>query len=230
GDGTAMFAWTESAADGKTHVFMRRGVGAGLSSVAPEASVASLDGRPGGNADSPSVGMELDSGHACVAFRQDFLDGGTFTSRALGRRLLGSSFDDPPFAVDGLSFPSGAGADHPRLAVTGRGRGTFAASFRAPPGITALQLKNDVLGPVRRVTADGSGPIPTAADDGSGTVVWQRGDAVVGRHFDPAKLDREATLSTGPTSGLDSSGDAAGDAAITFAQGGVVMLVLFDAP
>src|SRR3954447_25415790 len=86
GDGTAMFVWTETGADGLTHVFLRRGVAAGLSSVAPEASVPALDFRAGGNADSPSVGIESDSSRAWVAFRQDFDDGGTSTSRALGRR------------------------------------------------------------------------------------------------------------------------------------------------
>src|SRR5205823_5619235 len=119
-------------------------------------------------------------------FRQDFNDGGATTSRALGRRLLGSGFDEPPFAVDGLSFPSGAGADHARIALTGRGRGTFTASYRAPAGITAMLLKNDVLGPVRPLDA-GSSPVPTAADDGTGTVAWQRGPAIVGRHLTAAK-------------------------------------------
>jgi hypothetical protein len=232
GDGTAMYAWTETGADGFTHVFLRRGEGARLSSVASEASVPSLDFRAGGNADSPSVGIELDSARAWVAFRQDFNDGGTFTSRAIGRRLLGSSFDAPPFAVDGLSFPAGAGADHARVALTGRGRGTFTASFRAPAGVTGMLLKNDVLGPVRRLDMGASNPVPTAADDGTGTVVWQRGSVVVGRHMTVAKVEPPANLSmpVGANAGLDSSGDANGDAAITFAQGDVVMLALFDAP
>lgn len=236
GDGTAMYAWTETAADGLTHVFLRRAVGTRLSSVAPEASVPSLDFRAGGNADSPSLGIELDSARVWVAFRQDFNDGGTFTSRALGRRLLGSGFDAPPFAVDGLSFPAGAGADHARVALTGRGRGTFSASLRAPAGVTGMLLKNDVLGPVRRVdtgsSASASSPIPTAADDATGTVVWQTASAIVGRHLNAATTEPQATLSgaVDASAGLDSSGDANGDAAITFLQGGTVRLALFDAP
>jgi hypothetical protein len=229
GDGTAMFAWTESGADGKTHVLLRRAAGTRPSSAAPEASVPSLDFRAGGNADSPSVGIELDSAHAWVAFRQDFLDGGTFTSRALGRRLLGSAFDEPPFAVDGLSFPAGAGADHARVAITGGRRGTFAASVRSPAGITGMLLKNEVLGPVRRLGV-GADPVPTAADDGTGTVVWRGDFGLVGRHFDPTKLDTQASIAGSPTAGLDSSGDANGDAAITFTRGGTVMLALYDAP
>jgi hypothetical protein len=229
GDGTAMFAWTESGSDGLTHVFLRRAVGARLSGAAPEASVPALDFRAGGNADSPSLGIELDSSHAWVAFRQDFLDGGTFTSRALGQRLLGSSFDEPPFAVDGLSFPAGAGADHARVALTGRGRGTFSASFRAPAGVTGMLLKNDVLGPVRRLGV-GSDPVPTAADDGTGTVVWRGDFGLVGRHFSATKLDGQATVGASPTAGLDSAGDANGDAAITFLQGGTEVLALYDAP
>src|SRR5204863_5677593 len=99
GDGTAMCAWTESGADGRTHVFLRRAVGTRLSSVAPEASVPSLDFRAGGNADSPSLGIETDSAKVWVAFRQDFLDGGGFVWRALGRQLLGAAFDKRPLAV-----------------------------------------------------------------------------------------------------------------------------------
>jgi hypothetical protein len=229
GDGTAMFAWTESGTDGRTHVYLRRGVGTRLSSVAPEASVPSLDFRTGGNADSPSLGIELDSAKVWVAFRQDFLDGGGFVSRALGRQLLGSAFDQPPFPVDGLAFPAGGGADHAHVALTGRGRGTFSASLRSPAAITGMLLKNDVLGKVRRLGA-GSDPVPTASDDGTGTVVWQADFAVVGRRFGPTTLEKQGTIAAAPVSGLDSSGDANGDSAITFAKDGSVMLALYDAP
>lgn len=232
GDGTAMYAWSETAADGFTHVFLRRAIGARLSSASVEASVPSLDFRAGGNADSPSLGMELDSARVWVAFRQDFNDGGSLVSRALGRRLLGSGFDAPPFAVDGLSFPAGAGADHARVALTGHGGGTFCAIIRAPAGVTGMLLKNDVLGPIRGFGAGGSNAVPSAADDGTGTVAWQRGSAIVGRHLTAAKLDPEATLSgaVDASAGLDSSGDTNGDAAITFLQDGTVRLALFDAP
>jgi hypothetical protein len=115
------------------------------------------------------------------------------------------------------------------VALTGRGRGTFAAAVRGPAGITGMLLKNDVLGPVRRIGV-GSDPVPTASDDGTGTVVWRGDFGLVGRHFSASKLEGQASVGGSPTTGLDSSGDANGDAAITFLQGSTVMLALFDAP
>jgi hypothetical protein len=249
-DGTALFAWTESGADGLTHVFARRVVATRPSSVAPEASVRGFEGRPGGNADTPSVGIEYDSSRAWVAFRQEFADGPGFTSRAFGRRLLASAFDDPPVPVDGLAFGVGASAVQPRLAFTGRGRGTFAASLGGRVGVGATLIKNDVLGDSRRLgngtSLSESFPAPTASEDGTGTVSWQRdpgagvAPSIVGRHLAPDGLEPEAPLSVpalGPvdaSSGLHASGDAGGDAAITFAQGGPgarsVVVALYDAP
>jgi hypothetical protein len=249
-DGTALYAWTETGADGRTHVFARRMVGTRPSIVAPEASVAGLEGRAGGNADSPTVGIEYDSSRAWVAFRQEFADGAGFTSRALGRRLLASAFDDPPVPVDGLAFGVGASATQPQLAFTGRGRGTFAAALQGPAGVAGTLLKNDVLGKTRRLTggatAAESFPAPTASEDGTGTVSWQRDRdgggplSIMGRRLTPAGLEPEATLSLpvlGPVDasiGLRASGDAGGDAAITFAQGDPtarsVVVALYDAP
>jgi hypothetical protein len=91
-----------------------------------------------------------------------------------------------------------------------------------------MLLKNDVLGRVRSIGV-GSAPVPTASDDGTGTVVWQGEFAVVGRHFSPTTLEKQGTIVAGPVSGLDSSGDANGDSAITFAKDGSVMLALYDA-
>jgi hypothetical protein len=249
-DGTALFAWTETGADGLTHVFARRVVGTRPSSVAPEASVGALDGRAGGNADTPSVGIEYDSSRAWVAFRQDFADGGGFTSRAFGRRLLASAFDAPPVPVDGLAFGVGASAAQPQLAFTGRGRGTFAASLAGPAGVGGTLIKNDVLGDTRRLgnetSLSESFPAPTASEDGTGTVSWQRdpgaglAPSIVGRHLAAGGLEPEATLSApalgavDASTGLRASGDAGGDAAITFAQGAEgarsVAIALFDAP
>jgi hypothetical protein len=191
--------------------------------------VPSLDFRAGGNADGPSLGIELDSSKVWVAFRQDFLDGGAFVSRALGRQLLGSAFDNPPFPVDGLTFPAGAGADHARVALTGGRRGTFSAGLRSPAAITGMLLKNGVLGKVQRIGA-GSDPVPTAANDGTGTVVWQGDFALVGRHFSPTAIDKQGTIAPAPVSGVDASGDGNGDSAITFAKDGSVFLGLYDAP
>jgi hypothetical protein len=229
-------------------VFVRRAVGSRLSSVSTEASVPSLDGRPGGNADSISLGIENDSAVAWVAFRQEFNDGGTTTSRSFGRRFLGSSFDEAPFPIDGLNWPAGAGSDHPRVAFTGGRRGTFTASRRSPAGITGMLLKNDVLSRLRNLDTGKFGaaqfPVPTASDDASGTVSWQRGDgaarSIIGRHLDGARLRGQAVLSrpsfgaVDASTGLDASGDRSGDAAITFAQGDAsrrrVVVALYDAP
>jgi hypothetical protein len=250
GDGTALFGWTETGADGVSRVFVRRAVGARLSIVAPEVSVPSLDGRPGGNADTVSLGIEYDSAVAWVAFRQDFSEGGATVSRSLGRRFLGSSFDDPPFPIDGLEWPAGGGSDHPRVAFTGGRRGTFTASLRSPAGITGMLLKNDVLSRLRRLDTGVFGaaqfPAPTASDDATGTVSWQRDPgtgaprSIVGRHLAAGPLPGQAVLSrpsfgaVDASTGLEASGDKGGDAAITFAQGDPssrrVVVALYDAP
>jgi hypothetical protein len=252
-DGTALFAWTESGGDGRTHVFARRVVATRPSSVAVEASVAALEGRLGLNADSPSVGIEYDSARAWVAFRQEFGEGGGSTSRALGRRLLASAFDKPPLPVDGLAFGVGASATQPRLAFTGRGRGAFAAALQGPVGVGGTLLKNDVLGATSRLgdrpSVAETSPAPTASDDGTGTVSWVRdpgpggAPSIIGRHLPLDGLEREAVLSAPALgsvdlaggAGLRASGDAGGDAAIVFAQGDAggarsVAVALYDAP
>jgi hypothetical protein len=235
GEGNALIAWTETA-DGVSHVFARRMVMARLGSLPREVSVGSFENRPGGNADSPSVGIEYDSSFAWVAFRQDFSDGATVLSRTLTRRLVASDFD-PPKAIDG-----GAPSDHPRIAFTGRGRGTFAANVAAPGGVVGTLLKNNVFEPTAPLeTASLTAPafpVPTAADDGTGTVSWQRDTSIVGRHLSPKLTDPEAVLSVpdfGPadaSAGLEAAADRAGDAAITFAQGDPsarrVVVALYD--
>jgi hypothetical protein len=243
GDGTALFAWTETGGDGVSHVLARRVIKQRLGTVPREVSVSVLDGRPGGSADSPGVGIEYDPSYAWVVFRQDFNDGGVVTSRALARRLKASAFD-PPVPIDGLSFPAGAGADQPRIAFTGRGRGTFSAGLRGSFGVMARLLKNNVFeAPVRLDAGSVGAPpfaVPTTADDESGTVSWQRGVGIVGSHFTPGVADPEVELSApalGPadaSAGLDASADRAGNAAITFAQGDPsarsVVVALYDLP
>ncbi|MEA2421219.1 MAG: hypothetical protein QOF55_318, partial [Thermoleophilaceae bacterium] len=253
GDGTALYAWTETGGDGVSHVVARRMIRTRLGTVPRELSVGSLEGRSGGSADSPSPGIEYDSSYAWIAFRQDFDDGGAVSSRILARRLVGSELD-PPVPVDGLSFPAGAGAERPRLAFTGRGRGTVAASLRGTPGIVGDLLKNDVFQPPVRLDAGPEAaaafPVPTAADDSSGTVSWRRDPgpggvpAIVGRHFTPLLADPEVMLSSpdfGPVDaggggggggGLEASADRAGNAAIAFTQGDAtgrrVVVALYD--
>jgi hypothetical protein len=243
GDGTALFAWTETGGDGVSHVMARRAIRERLGTVPREVSVGALDGRPGGSADSPGVGIEYDPSYAWVSFRQDFDDGGVVTSRALARRLKASNFDRP-VPIDGLSFPAGAGADQPRIAFTGRGRGTFSAALRGPFGVVGTLLKNDVFEPTRRLDAGSVGappyPVPTAVDDSTGTVSWQRGVGIAARHITREVEDPEVELSVpsfGPadaSAGLEASADRAGNAAITFAQGDPsarrVVVALYDNP
>ena len=244
GDGSALFAWAETGGDGVSHVFARRAVRSRLSAAPREVSLGAFEGRPGGAADSPSVGIEYDSSYAWIAFRQTFSDGGSLVWRALARRLLGSEFD-PPVAIDGLAFGTGAGAgaDQPRLAFTGRGRGTFAARV-LPDGVAATLIKNDVLGATTRLDAGPSAgvalPAPTAVDDSTGTVVWLRDlgagpAALVGRRFDAKAADPEASLlepSLGAPdpAGAVASADRSGNAAVAFGQGGHVVLSVFDRP
>jgi hypothetical protein len=243
GDGTALFAWTETGGDGVSHVLARRVIRQRLGTVPREVSVGSLDGRPGGGADSPGVGIEYDPSYAWVVFRQDFDDGGVVTSRALVRRLKASDFD-PPKPIDGLTFPAGNGADQPRIAFTGRGRGTFSAALRGPFGVMGTLLKNDVFGSTKRLDAGSVPappfPVPTAVDDSTGTVSWQRGVGIVGSHFDAELVAPEVELSVpefglaDASAGLEASADRPGNAAITFAQGDPtarrVVLALYDLP
>jgi hypothetical protein len=237
GDGSALVAWVESA-DGATHVFARRMVMARLGSIPREVSVGSFENRPGGNADSPSVGIEYDSSYAWVAFRQDFSDAAGVSSRTLTRRLVASSFD-PAKAIDG-----GAPSNQPRIAFTGRGRGTFAANVAAPGGVVETLLKNNVFEPSAQLGPANlpapTYPVPTAADDGTGTVSWQNGVSIVASHVSPKLNDPEVPLSVpdfGPADaslGLDAAADRPGDVAITFAQGDPsarrVVVALYDLP
>jgi hypothetical protein len=241
GDGTALYAWTETGGDGISHVMARRVIRERLGTVPREVSVGALEGRPGGSADSPGVGIEYDASYAWVSFRQDFLDGGTVTSRALARHLRASDFE-PPVPIDGLTFPAGTGADQPRIAFTGRGRGTFSSARRGPFEVKATLLKNDVLEPTVRLDAGTVAappfPVPTAVDDSSGTVSWQRGIGIVGSHFTREAREPEVDLSVpafgaaDASAGLEASADRAGNAAITFAQGDPsarrVVVALYD--
>src|SRR5918999_2007133 len=68
-DGSAIVAWGEALPDGRTHVFVRRIYGTGLSAIPVDATPDVVDGLPGGSADSPDVGVEFDRSFAWVVFR-----------------------------------------------------------------------------------------------------------------------------------------------------------------
>ena len=89
-------AWGEGHADGRPRVYARRVTGLNPSASPQELSIPDLGGAPGGAADSPDIDIEDDGSFAWAVFRQD-IGGG---SRAVARRLLGSTFD-PPVPLDG---------------------------------------------------------------------------------------------------------------------------------
>ena len=88
-DGSALALWTEDTGAG-TRVFARRIVRTRLSSAPQQVSVDFFEGRAGGSADSASLDIEDDSSYAWVAWRQDFDDAGSSSSRVLMRRLRGA--------------------------------------------------------------------------------------------------------------------------------------------
>ncbi|MEA2389434.1 MAG: hypothetical protein QOG41_2207 [Thermoleophilaceae bacterium] len=236
-DGTGIAAWTERDAGGVTHVYERRLLHDQLSEVPRQASLPSLDNRSGGNADSPSLGVTDESSFAWVAFRQDFSDGAAVRSRVLARRLRGSAFDHT-FRLDGLQFPTTAGARSPAIALSGRGYGVAVAAKEPSNGVTAAALvKPDrkvdpaFQRPVTISSGNSTPPIvaASAAESARGLAIWQKtfggGASVKARPFDGERFTKAATLSPpelGPSVaelGLDAEGDDADDHVIAFVQG-----------
>ena len=77
-------------------LYARRVTGLNPSAAPQGLSVGDVGGVPAGAADSPEIDIEDDGSFAWAVFRQDV--GGA--SRALARRMLGSTFD-PPIYLDG---------------------------------------------------------------------------------------------------------------------------------
>lgn len=237
-DGTGIAAWTERDAGGVTHVYERRLLHDALSQVPQQASLGSISSRAGGSADSPALGVTDESSFAWVVFRQDFKDGAAVRSRVLARRLRGSAFDFT-FQLDGLRFPTAAGARSPAIGLSGRGYGVAATAKTPSNGVTAAAL----VKPDRKVdpaftkpqTIESAGAAPpvvvaSAAESGNGMAIWQRTPAggasqVVARYHDGERFQKRVALSPpalGPTAaelGLDAEGDDADDHVIAFVQG-----------
>src|SRR5918999_1404285 len=108
-DGSAIVAWGEALPDGRTHVFVRRIYGTGLSAIPQDATPDAVDGLPAGSADSPELGVEFDRSYAWLVFRQDV--GGR--SRSVARRLRASTFEAPVTIDGGLSSAEPAIAKSP---------------------------------------------------------------------------------------------------------------------
>jgi hypothetical protein len=236
-DGTAVVAFTETAAGGGSHVYERRLLHSTLSTVPQEAGVGTLDSRPGGSADSPAVDVQDDSTFAWVVFRQDFNDGGAVRSRVLARRLTGSRFG-APVAIDGLAFPTAQGAEKPVVDITGRGYGGALANLVGSYAIdgAVLTRRQDPLTttfePPFQLDASNDSPPMTAvsfSEDADGVAAWQDAGGgssnVLARHYDGTQFHLPVGLSPGaqgPSAaelGLDVTSDGAGDSVIAFVQG-----------
>lgn len=252
-DGSAVVVWSETV-DGVSQVWARRITDDGELSAAPrQASVTSLQGRPGGNADSADVYVQDDSSYALVAIRQDFNDGGNVVSRAYGRRLVASQFEGPQ-VIDSLSFPTTDGAGPPGIQVSGRGRGTAVVPLRSGAAVGSVVMRREPLGAnwrnPRRLDAGANVPEPppitgSMAEAEAGVFTWQQTPVgglptIRARQWENGTYNPEVTISPanfGPTEaqlGLFSASDARTDTIIGFVQGGDagrrIVIVAWDGP
>ncbi|HEX8053792.1 MAG TPA: PKD domain-containing protein [Thermoleophilaceae bacterium] len=229
-DGTALAAWEEVAANGGRRVFVRRVLRDRLSAYPAEVSVPQLEGRPGGAARNPEVGMDWDSSFGWVAVEQDFVDNGVNRSRVFGRRIVGVGLEDP-LLLDSLQWGGTDSATDPDLDVTGRLRALAASTLEPYDGVAGAVLQIDVFGPIGRL--DGPvGPVdpdPTVAhsSNGEGAFAWHEDANVHGRYWNRDEvLEGDTPLANpefGPVQaalGIDSSANRLGEVAIAFVQGG----------
>lgn len=163
-EGNGIVAWGE----GPT-LFARRVTGANPSAAPQQLSVADVGGVPAGAADSPEIDVEDDGSFAWAVFRQDV--GGA--SRALARRMLGSTFD-PPLYLDG-----GPGSTSPRIAMNGRGQGL--ATFETPGGgVAGNVLYLDAFAPAQLLhsaaSTAGPQPAPAASEHRENMLAWRVAD------------------------------------------------------
>ena len=160
-EGNGIVTWGEGP-----QVYARRVTGLIPSSYPQELSVPSIGPTPGGRADSPDIDVEDDGSFVWAVFRED-IGGG---SRAIARRMLGSTFD-PPVLLDG-----GPGSFKPRIAMNGRGQGL--AVFESPGGgASGNVLYNDVFGAGQPFHTDasveGAEPQPGASEHRENVVAWR---------------------------------------------------------
>jgi hypothetical protein len=239
-DASAVVAWGEDGSDGRTHVIVRRVDPNGPSPAPQDLTLSSLNGAPGGPADSPSVSAQDISDFAWVAFRQSFTQGAGQVSRTLATHQLGTRFE-PPVAIDPLSFPTADGADSPTVQINGTGNGAAVVETTASHRVYADPLKDpDFLTPARIDTAPSAiAPQPVLAISGVddvGLAAWLRASspssppAVVvrawnGSAFEPASTASQPALGTVSASGLANGGalsaatDRFGDSFVAFLQG-----------
>jgi hypothetical protein len=228
-DGTGLVTWGEDGTDGRTHVHLRRVFGTQVSVVDNDATLGSLDGRPGGSADSPDVGVQYDSSYGWLTFRQTFSDGGTLRSRVVVVELLGSALQ-PPVAVDSLASGGLDAADAPRIAIDGLGDGLVAAELQGSHAVVAGSESGNGFAGGQQINAspDSVAPTPVVAlgQNNHGLVAWQPDQgSVQARGFDAGTPDIQFALSqpafgaTDVVDGFGAAADSRGDAAVAFQQG-----------
>jgi hypothetical protein len=229
-DGTALAAWEEVGGDGRRRVQVRRVLRDRLSQFPAEASVPELEGRAGGDARSPEVGMDWDSSFGWVALEQNFNDDGVVRSRVIGRRLVGVGLE-PAMPLDSLPWGGAESASDPDVDVTGRERAFVASQLAPGVGVGAAILQIDVFGAIGRIDAPSgstdSDPTVAHASNGEGAFNWHEDGQVMGRYWNRDDVLEPLTeLVNGefgraePTLGIDSSADRLGDVAVGFVQGG----------
>jgi hypothetical protein len=240
-DGTGLVTWGEDGGDARTHVMARRVFGLNVSSLPQDITLDSLNGKAGGDADSPDLDIEDDSSFAWVVFRQTFAEGPatlttgpTAKSRVIARRLVGSQFE-APVVIDGLPAGVTEGADAPRIDLNGTGQGLAVSATQTSNQVFASPLNLDAFGDPQQMTTVTNGvaplPVPTVSQSGDGVVAWLQNDnpttatVVHGRQVLEGSPGPEAELSDPDLGGVDgslgfdSSADRAGDSAIAFVQG-----------
>ena len=228
-DGVALVVWGESG-----QVFARRVFERTVSAAPQQVSVAAIGPVPGSTADEPDVDVQDDSSFAWVVFRQVFLDAPGGHSRAIARRLVGSTFD-PPVGVDGLGgFPSPDSVGPPRVDISGRGDGYAASASSVAPFGAVLKDKIFNAGvPLGAGVAGAVLPVAATDENGDGLIAWQASDQTIhARAYTSVRASRavqapqpEVALSSpaaglsDAADGLEASADRAGDIAVAFVSG-----------
>ena len=227
-DGTGVAVWGENG-----RVYARRMFGTAPSSVVLDLTLNDLDGHAGGVADAPSVDIEDDSSFAWVAFRQQFADGKSATSRAIGVRLRGSR-TDPPVAFDGLGW-GGQSVEGPAVDLNGKGQGVVTVGTTGGSALSGI-LKDDILNPALSIGGSGAPaqPVGAVAETTDRVVGWVGvGDGTAHGLFYDDKSSTRVVPGPGPDTrlsnpdlgavdpkgGFDVAGDRTGDFAFAYIQG-----------
>lgn len=229
GDGVAIVAWGENG-----HVYTRRVWGTSPSIVTEQADAAP-PGCSEVSADEPAIGSGGDSSYAAVAFHETLSCGGQQESRVLGNRLHGSVYDGL-YAADGLSTPTGDGADQPQVVASEFGTGWITSDRTGSFSTGAQWLRgSESPGGTQQLNTltNASSPdaVPALAGFYSSLIAWQHDPGSGGqpeirvRFADSGGTPGpEIVLSSpaqGPTdaaAGLTAAGNVAGEAAAAWVQ------------